>query len=332
MKAVAVFVAVTVLCSVVVNADLSDSDSEAVSEAELSIMRMGVYGNDDCATTTIPGFNYALRFAEFCSKFGKVYQMNRANRMYNTQNKRFLLWKATQNCIYAHSQTAGTTYAVGINHMADHTREEYEKRLGYRALPLAGRFKQSFKLAKRQHKRVLSSADTLTESEVDIDTAVDTAVEQSSDDKSGQSFDWGKKGKVTSVGYQQQCGDCWAFAAKTVAESAWAIAGNHLKSVSAQHINDCSDPKTCSGCNGGVSGEALKSMMAGGGFCSDTEVRFKAKNLACNNNCKKVVQLSNVNTNYYNKLHNDKQSQNSITLILFINKKHQKNSYQQTTL
>jgi len=59
---------------------------------------------------------------------------------------------------------------------------------------------------------------------------------------------------------QKQCGSCWAFSTACVIESAWAIAGNPLTSLSEQEIVDCSvgcsnEPpygKVCNqGCNGG---------------------------------------------------------------------------------
>lgn len=61
--------------------------------------------------------------------------------------------------------------------------------------------------------------------------------------------DWRKKGKVTGVKNQLNCGTCWAFAAAAAAESSFLIA-NDLKypdwniDISEQQIVDCARPPT----------------------------------------------------------------------------------------
>jgi C1A family cysteine protease len=62
-------------------------------------------------------------------------------------------------------------------------------------------------------------------------------------------FDWSKKGAVTPVKDQQQCGSCWAFSATEGVESAWFLAKGKLIEMSPQQIVSCDTVDQ--GCNGG---------------------------------------------------------------------------------
>merc|ERR1712190_58541 len=63
--------------------------------------------------------------------------------------------------------------------------------------------------------------------------------------------DWRSKGVVVPVKDQGACGGCWAFASAANIESAWAIAGNPLTSLSEQQFLACDDYFPCTGCGGG---------------------------------------------------------------------------------
>ena len=80
-------------------------------------------------------------------------------------------------------------------------------------------------------------------------------------------LDWRKKGAVTPVKYQGNCGGCFAFSAIGAVEGAWAVAGNDLVELSEQQIISCCS--NTNGCSGGDPGDALKCLVAAGGVASE---------------------------------------------------------------
>jgi hypothetical protein len=77
-------------------------------------------------------------------------------------------------------------------------------------------------------------------------------------------FDYADKGVVTLVKDQGQCGSCWSFSTTGAVESAWAIAGNPLVSLSEQYLVSCDT--TSDGCNGGWPYSAIDYLASTGAF------------------------------------------------------------------
>jgi len=98
--------------------------------------------------------------------------------------------------------------------------------------------------------------------------------------------DWRKKGAVTPIKDQGQCGSCWAFSSIASLEGLNAIKNKKLANFSEQQLVDCS--KKDHGCNGGLMVTAL-SYTAKNGIESEKGYPYKAKDQQCAFNKSEVV-------------------------------------------
>jgi len=179
----------------------------------------------------------------------------------------FTRWMTENNKEYAHEEFFGRyntfkanvdaiaavnalnrTYTLAVNKFADMTSEEF------------GRVMCGYKPALRATARYPVAAAS-------------PAV--------GADVDWVAKGKVVGVKDQGQCGSCWAFSATGAIESAWAISGQSLTSLSEQQLVDCAGSFGNQGCNGGLMDYAFQYIISNNGQASEAAYPYRGVDSSC---------------------------------------------------
>ncbi|KAK9884778.1 hypothetical protein WA026_009007 [Henosepilachna vigintioctopunctata] len=101
--------------------------------------------------------------------------------------------------------------------------------------------------------------------------------------------DWRKKGAVTPVKFQGECGSCWAFSTTGTVEGQLQIKTGKLTSLSEQNLMDCSWSNGNTGCQGGEVFLALD-YVRDHGIQSEEDYPYVGKNdHNCKSNDSKIV-------------------------------------------
>jgi len=189
-------------------------------------------------------FGYVMGSAEVQQKFTEFMKSYKKEYLGNEVFTRFNVFKNNLALIESHNaQNLGWT--MGLNQFADLTSEEFEQ--------------MYLRYTPEEHNSSFVPSNA-PEAEVD----------------------WtAKSGIVTPIKDQGQCGSCWAFSTTGSVESALAVAGKQLTSVSEQQLVDCSGSTGNQGCNGGLMDNAFQWIIKNGGIAAEADYKYTAKDGSC---------------------------------------------------
>ncbi|XP_068658061.1 senescence-specific cysteine protease SAG39-like [Aristolochia californica] len=193
---------------------------------------------------TLPEASMVKRHEEWIAKYGRVYKDTAE------KERRFKIFAENVQLVEAFNSDGGNTYRLSVNEFADLTNEEFRAS------------RNGFRPSLRDTSSSLFRYENVT--------AVPSTV------------DWRKKGAVTPVKDQGQCGCCWAFSAVAAMEGATKLSTGKLVSLSEQELVDCNTRGVDQGCNGGLMDDAFKFILHNGGLTTETTYPYEGVDGKCN--------------------------------------------------
>ncbi|KAJ4729660.1 Senescence-specific cysteine protease [Melia azedarach] len=185
------------------------------------------------------------RYQQWMARYGRVYENS------IEQEKRFNIFKENVALIEAFNNANEKPYKLAVNEFADLTNEE-------------------FKTTRNRFKGHMCSDDQKTASfKYENVTAVPSTM------------DWRKKGAVTPVKDQGQCGCCWAFSAVAAIEGINQISNGKLLSLSEQELVDCDVKGEDEGCNGGLMDNAFEFIQKNNGITTEANYPYEGVDGTC---------------------------------------------------
>ncbi|XP_057797594.1 senescence-specific cysteine protease SAG39-like [Salvia miltiorrhiza] len=199
------------------------------------------------AARTAPDASMIERHEKWMVENGRVYKDDAAKAM------RFNIFKENVDYIESFNEAAARPYKLAVNKFADLRNDEFKaSRNGYRmgSLPKSS----SSKVSSFRYENVSAAP---------------------------ASIDWRKKGAVTAVKDQGQCGCCWAFSAVAATEGINQLTTGKLVSLSEQQLVDC-DTTQDQGCNGGLMDDAFQYIISNKGLTTESNYPYQGVDGTCN--------------------------------------------------
>jgi KDEL-tailed cysteine endopeptidase len=186
----------------------------------------------------------AEKHEEWMGRYGRVY------KDINEKENRLKIFKENVEKIQAFNAAANKPYKLSVNGFADLTNEEF--------------------VASRNRFKAHECSTETTPFKYESVQAVPSSV------------DWRKKGAVTPIKDQGQCGSCWAFSAVAATEGITQLKTGKLISLSEQELVDCDRASVDQGCEGGLMDNAFEFIQKNHGLSTETNYPYEAVDGTCN--------------------------------------------------
>ena len=241
------------VCSFAPSVAATASDAASPAETERTAATTTATTTTATLTTTLdPVATIEARFDRWLATHGKAYACPKERA------KRLAIFADNAEFVRVHNEAhaAGKkSHWLGLNHLADLTREEFKHMLGYDA----------------SKKRVESSSPP-----------VDAANWEYADVTPPETMDWVSRGAVTPVKNQGQCGSCWAFSTVGAVEGVVAVKTGDLISLSEQELVSCAKIGGNNGCKGGLMDNGFEWIVENRGVDDEEDWGYLAKDRRCN--------------------------------------------------
>jgi len=216
-------------------------------------------------TTGVKSENYYQEaFLQWAKKYNKTqYLSTDAND--SQFMARYNIFKSNLQYIESHNENPSSTYLMEPNFSADMTWEEFEDM--YKLKAVNAHAPQYCSATNGRSSPLLKKVSSLH-----LPTSVD----------------WRKKGIVTPVKNQRNCGSCWTFSSTGAIEGYYAQKTGNLVSLSEQQLVDCAGPEN-HGCAGGLPSSAFTFLSENGGIQSEISYPYEGIDNKCRFDEKYVV-------------------------------------------
>ncbi|XP_073034606.1 senescence-specific cysteine protease SAG39-like [Primulina eburnea] len=220
-------------------------------KSSVIVLMLAILGIFISQTTSrqVPTLSMIERHEQWMLEYDRVYE--------NVEERviRFKIFKDNVEFIERFNEGGDRPYKLGINAFADQTNEEFR--------------------AARNGLKTISSKKKSSQT---------TSFKYENVSVVPPSIDWRKKGAVTPVKDQGQCGSCWAFSAIAATEGINKLSTSKLISLSEQEIVDCDRTSNDQGCEGGYMEDAFEFITKNKGVASESTYPYSAADGTCNKN------------------------------------------------